>query len=138
MRSARATSTAELDSAERLAAKFDEMTLSFVSRIRSAQVEAALAVNGLIGCQDRVAISELFEKVLHAGIQEAIGKLPQWPISRSEFDALPVLPADDDSTDQVGLCRKQIRSSWIVVHANSNGTAAFFRPEMTDGDPPLH
>jgi hypothetical protein len=102
------------------------------------EIEAASAVNGLIGSQDPVAISELFEKVLHAGIQEAIGKLPQWPISRSEFDALPVLPADDDSADQVGLCRKQLRSSWIIVHANANRTAAFFRPEMMDGDAPLH
>jgi hypothetical protein len=138
MRSGRAKRDIEHDDAARLAAKFDEMTLSFVSRIREAQIEAALAVNTLIGSQNRVAIADLFEQVLHAGIQEAINELPKWPISRCEFDALPVLPEGDDSTGRVGLCRKQLRSSWIIIHANSNETAGFFRPEMMDGDPPLH
>jgi hypothetical protein len=62
MTSALTKGTVERDFAERLAAKFDEMTLSFVSRMRRAEVEAALAVNARIGSQDSSSNSDLFER----------------------------------------------------------------------------
>jgi hypothetical protein len=135
------TRTTPVQAAAGLAAKFDEMTLNFVSRMHEAEAEAVVAVNALIGSkgsQDHAAISDLFEKVLHAGMLDAIDKLPPWPIDRCEFDELPVLLDGADSSDWVGLRRKQFRSSWIIISANANGTAGFFRPKMADGQLPLH
>jgi hypothetical protein len=138
MRSARTISRAESESAARLAAKYDLMTLNCVTRVNYAHAEAVAAIYNLVGSHDRSAISDRFEKVLHAGFQEALQMLPPMPISRGEFDALPVLPEGEDSSGRVGLCRTRLRSWWIIIHANSNGTGVFYRPDILDGPPPLH
>jgi hypothetical protein len=121
----------------RLAAKFDEMILSFLTRLNGAPAVAALAVNAQVGSQDEPALADLFERVLHAEIQEAIQMLPQMPVDRREFDALPIVRAEEDSSDCVGLYRMQLRSWWILLRANANGKAGFFRP-IIGGEIPLH
>jgi hypothetical protein len=137
-RSAREEPESESEFVARLAANLDERTLSFVARLDEALAEAVLAVYALCGSQDFAARSDLFERVLHAGIQEAAQKLPwwPWPFDRSEFDALPILQDGEDSSGCVGVRRKQLRSWWILIDTTSNGKGGFFRPEMMDGEIP--
>jgi hypothetical protein len=125
MKSTRNTRKAESEFAERLAAKYDLMTLDCLVRLQFAGAEATAALLNLAdGSHGLDAISDKVEKILHAGFQEAIGMLPPMAISRRDFDALPLLP--DKYDDQVvGLGRKALRSFWIIVHANSNGTGVF-------------
>jgi hypothetical protein len=137
MKSTRNNRKAESEFAERLAAKYDLMTMDCLVRMQFAGAEATAALLNLAdGSHGLDAISDKVEKILHAGFREAIGMLPPMPISRRDFDVLPVLPDRDDG--RVGLGRKALRSFWIIVHANSNGTGVFYRPEIVDGAPPLH
>jgi hypothetical protein len=137
MNSPRALRKADAEFAARLAAQYEVLTLKCVARMNHAHAEAVRALYRLAGSQDLDAISDEFEKILHAGIQEALGMLPPIAITRSEFDALPVLPEGDDSSGRQGLCRKQIRAHWVIIDANYQ-TGVLFRPDILDGRPPLH
>lgn len=134
----RTTRKADREFAERLAAKYDALTLDCLVRIQYASAEAIAALHDLADSGQSVdAISDYCEKILHTGFREAVGILPPMPIARRDFDALPVLPEKYDPSF-VGLGRKALRSWWVLVRANPNGTAVFYRPDVTDGKSLLH
>jgi hypothetical protein len=115
---------------ERLAAVMERRVLQFEARANHALAQALAAAYGL--ALEPAAVA--FEQALHAGLGEAVDILPFYPIDRSEFDALPILDAGDESAVEKvsGLFRWQLRSFHILVLANGRGGGAFFKPLMDE------
>jgi hypothetical protein len=115
---------------ERSAATMERRVLQFEARANYALAEAVAAAYGLPLEPAAVA----FEQALHAGLGEAVDILPFYPIDRSEFDALPILEAGDESAAGKvrGLFRWRLRSFHILVLGNGRGGGAFFRPLMDE------
>ena len=137
MKSTRNKRKAESEFAERLAVHYESMTVNCVERMNRAYAEAIAAIYKMVGTGGRGAVFQRFEEIFHAGIQEAIQMLPALPISRREFDELPVVEERDDLGGRRRLCRRQVRACWIIIDAN-HSTAVFYRPEIVDGAVPLH
>jgi hypothetical protein len=113
-----------------LAAKMDARMLAFEERALRAEREAIAAAYGLSHHDGNLA----FERVLHAGLIEAIEILPLYPVDRAEFDRLPLLDASDEAelVAARGLWKWQIRSRFVLVLGNGSGVLTFFQPFMEE------
>lgn len=124
-----------------LAEDFDQCAVAFVHRVKEGLARAYLAA---ASAQDADSAAAAFEAERYAGFSEGVKLLPLYPIKRAEFDALPLhedeICRDDPSAgDLVGLYRWRAGGAcWVLILANANGTAVFFRPEFMNGLAPLN
>ncbi|RXH31999.1 hypothetical protein XH94_32560 [Bradyrhizobium zhanjiangense] len=122
-----------------LAEDFDQRAIAFLRSAEEGLVRAYLAA---ASAKDADGAAAAFEAARYDGILQGVKLLPSYPIERSEFDALPLHQSEDEIARRdhlVGLYRWRAGGvCWVLVMGNSNGTAAFFQPEFTDGPAPLN
>ena len=109
----------------------------YQQRRQNAWVDAERAAQNAIDAGHSMQHAEaVYEFAYDCGISEAVNLLPRWPMTRVQFDALPIHDLDNSPNGRrvpypSGWFRVQmIRGVWVLVGSSDGIGGYFFKPQL--------